>query len=158
MNTQISLFEEVNNLPEFTISYKTKGKITERRIIKSSKDAADLCRLCFDADTIEWVESFIVLGFARNNALLGFYKISQGGITGTVVDPRVILQFALLSNSVNLVICHNHPSGQVKPSHADEMLTNKIKQAAELMDIKILDHIILGAEDAFYSFADEGLL
>lgn len=78
-------------------------------------------------------------------------------LLGTVADPRVIMQFALLSNATQLILCHNHPSGNLKPSKADEELTAKIKMAASYFDVKVLDHIILSSE-GYFSFADEGLL
>jgi DNA repair protein RadC len=83
--------------------------------------------------------------------------VSEGGITGTVADPRLILKKALAYNAVSIILCHNHPSGNLKPSKADEMLTKKIKEAAALLDIKVLDHIIVSTE-GYFSFADEGLL
>ena len=86
-----------------------------------------------------------------------FEIVSRGGITGTVADPRVILKKALQEDAVSIVLCHNHPSGSLRPSRADELLTSKIKEAASYFDIKVLDHIIVSNE-GFYSFADEGIL
>lgn len=102
-------------------------------------------------------EVFAVLFLNRANKINHFEIISQGGITGTVADPRIILKKALEQNAVSLVLCHNHPSGSLKPSRADEELTAKIKEAAAYLDIKVLDHIIV-SEDGYYSFADEGIL
>ncbi len=102
-------------------------------------------------------EVFGVLFLNRANKINHFEIISEGGITGTVADPRVILRKALEENAVNIILCHNHPSGSLKPSRADEQLTTKIKAAAGYLDIKVLDHIIV-SEDGYYSFADEGLL
>ena len=85
------------------------------------------------------------------------YEVSSGGITGTVADPRLILAAAIKSLAVAIVLAHNHPSGNLKPSQADEQLTAKIKEAAKYHDINVLDHIIV-TPDAYYSFADEGLL
>ncbi len=102
-------------------------------------------------------EVFAVLFLNRANKLNHFKIISEGGITGTVADPRLILKTALEENAVNIVLCHNHPSGSLKPSRADEELTQKIKAAARFFDITVLDHIIV-SEDGYYSFADEGLL
>ncbi len=102
-------------------------------------------------------EVFAVLFLNRANKINHFEIISEGGIAGTVADPRVILKKALEENAVNIVLCHNHPSGSLRPSKADEQLTNKIKEAAGYLDIKVLDHIIV-SEDGYYSFADEGLL
>jgi DNA repair protein RadC len=83
--------------------------------------------------------------------------VSEGGITGTVADPRIILRKALEQDAVSLVLCHNHPSGSLRPSRADEQLTQKIKEAASFLDITVLDHIIV-SEDGYFSFADEGLI
>ena len=102
-------------------------------------------------------EVFAVLFLNRANKINHFEIISQGGMTGTVADPRIILKKALEQNAVSLVLCHNHPSGSLKPSRADEELTAKIKEAASFFDIKVLDHIIV-SEDGYYSFADEGIL
>lgn len=102
-------------------------------------------------------EVFAVLFLNRANKINHFKIISEGGITGTVADPRIILRKALEEDAVNIVLCHNHPSGSLRPSRADEELTQKIKEAARFFDISVLDHIIV-SEDGYYSFADEGLL
>lgn len=102
-------------------------------------------------------EIFAVLFLNRANKINHFEIISEGGITGTVADPRIILRKALEEDAVNIILCHNHPSGSLKPSRADEELTKKIKEAARLLDITVLDHIIV-SEDGYYSFADEGIL
>jgi DNA repair protein RadC len=102
-------------------------------------------------------EVFAVLFLNRSNKINHFQIISQGGITGTVADPRVILKKALEEEAVSMILCHNHPSGSLKPSRADEELTNKIKEAARYFDIKVLDHLIV-SDDGYFSFADEGIL
>lgn len=102
-------------------------------------------------------EVFMVAFLNRANKIIHIETISEGGITATVVDIRIILKKALEQSAVNLVLCHNHPSGSLKPSKADEQLTQKIKQAALLLDIGVIDHVIV-SEDGYYSFADEGLL
>jgi DNA repair protein RadC len=102
-------------------------------------------------------EVFAVLFLNRANKINHFEIISEGGMTGTVADPRIILKTALEQNAVSLILCHNHPSGSLKPSRADEELTHKIKEASKYFDIKILDHVIV-SEDGYFSFADEGLL
>lgn len=102
-------------------------------------------------------EVFAVLFLNRANKINHFEIISEGGITGTVADPRVILRKALEEDAVNIILCHNHPSGSLKPSRADEQLTTKIKEAARLLDIAVIDHIIV-SETGYYSFADEGLI
>lgn len=102
-------------------------------------------------------EVFAVLYLNHALKIVGFEVVSEGGITGTVADARVILRKALEKSAVKIVLCHNHPSGNLKPSHADQVLTDKIKQAAELVDIKVIDHIIV-SDEGFYSFAEEGLI
>ncbi|HTN06901.1 RadC family protein [Agriterribacter sp.] len=102
-------------------------------------------------------EIFMVLFLNQANKINHMEIISRGGITGTVADPRVILKRALEEDAVSIVLCHNHPSGSLKPSRADEVLTRKIKEAARYFDIKVADHVIV-SEAGFFSFADEGLL
>ncbi|MDQ2751861.1 MAG: DNA repair protein RadC [Bacteroidota bacterium] len=102
-------------------------------------------------------EVFAVLFLNQANKVMHYEVLSEGGITGTVADPRIILRKALSHDAVNLILCHNHPSGSIKPSKADKELTAKIKEAALLFDMTVLDHIIVSA-DGHYSFADEGIL
>lgn len=103
------------------------------------------------------MESFVVVYLNRANHIIRQEIISEGGITGTVADPRIILKKALDHHAVSIILCHNHPSGNLKPSKADELLTNKIKNAAAFLDIQVMDHIIV-SEEGYYSFADEGLM
>lgn len=100
-------------------------------------------------------EVFAVLFLNRANRIRHFEIISSGGMTGTVADPRIILKKALEEDAVSIILCHNHPSGNLRPSRADEELTSKIRHAARYFDIQVLDHIIVSTE-GYYSFADEG--
>lgn len=102
-------------------------------------------------------EVFAVVFLNRANKIKHFEIISRGGITGTVADPRLILKKAVEEEATSIVLSHNHPSGNLKPSRADEELTQKIKQAASYFDIRVLDHIIV-SDEGYYSFADEGLI
>lgn len=102
-------------------------------------------------------EEFWVVYLNNSNAILSKQQISKGGLTATIVDVRLVLKKALELAAIGLILCHNHPSGNVKPSHADRSLTKKISTAADTMDIKLLDHLII-TEKAYFSFADEGLL
>jgi DNA repair protein RadC len=126
----------------------------EKPIMKSSNEVARYLQILLQDHRHE---VFAVLFLNRANKINHFEIISEGGITGTVADPRIILKKALEEDAVSLILCHNHPSGSLKPSKADEDLTNKIKQAALFFDIKILDHVIV-SEAGYYSFADDGLL
>jgi DNA repair protein RadC len=126
-------------------------------ILKQSKDAADFIRKLYTRGSIELQEIFIVLYMNRRNEIIGYYKHSVGGIAGATVDTRIILSVALKSLASSMMIAHNHPSGSAKYSDADRDLTKKIKEAAKLMDVSLLDHIIVTKKD-YFSFADEGLI
>lgn len=102
-------------------------------------------------------EVFAVIFLNRAGRIRHFEIVSQGGINGTVVDPRVILKKALQENAVSIILAHNHPSGSVQPSEADGELTQKLKEAAKYLDIKLLDHIIV-SDEGYFSFADDGRL
>jgi DNA repair protein RadC len=102
-------------------------------------------------------EVFAVIFLNQANRIIHFETVSSGGLTGTVADPRIILKKALDEQAVSIILCHNHPSGNLQPSLADRELTAKIREAARLFDIKLLDHIIVSTE-GYLSFADEGLL
>jgi DNA repair protein RadC len=102
-------------------------------------------------------EAFAIVFLNRANKIKHFEIMSRGGITGTVADPRLILKKAVEEEATSIILSHNHPSGNLKPSRADEELTQKIKVAASYLDIKVLDHIIV-SEEGYFSFADEGIL
>lgn len=144
-------------LAEMELVYRTKVKPSQRPKITSVEDAYNILRQVWDTDKIELVEEFKVLFLNKGNKVLGVFNTSSDGITGTVADPRIILAAAVKSNSVSMILAHNHPSGEFKPSRADEQLTVKIKEAARYFDITVMDHIILSTE-TYYSFANEGLL
>ncbi len=144
------------DVPELAVSYTRSGKRQFGKIT-SSKDAADFIRETFGEGQVELQEQFIVLYLNQANEIIGYYKHSKGAINATVADIRIVLATALKALAVSMVIAHNHPSGNLKPSRADEQLTDKIKQSSTLMDVKLLDHIIV-TRDGYYSFADEGLL
>ena len=126
----------------------------ERAVINTSNDIAQYLQTILKDYRHE---VFAVLFLNRANKIKHFEIVSQGGITGTVADPRVILKKALDEDAVSIILCHNHPSGSLKPSRADEELTTKIKEAAKYFDIRVVDHIIV-SESGYYSFADEGIL
>lgn len=102
-------------------------------------------------------EVFAVVFLNSANKINHFEIISEGGITGTIADPRIILRKALAHDAVSMILCHNHPSGNMRPSRADQELTRRISEAARLLDIQVLDHIIV-SEEGYLSFADEGLM
>jgi len=112
----------------------------------------------WNPNTLEHVEEFKILLMNRSNAVLGIMDISKGGISGTVTDVRIILQAAIKANASGIIACHNHPSGNINPSESDTRLIQKIKEAGNLMDIQLLDHLIITTDEGYYSFADNGLL
>ena len=158
MEKNLSL-EVLNNVSEIDIVYKKKVtcKVSERPKISHSADGYQVCLHYWNHDKIELQEEFKVLFLSQSNRVLQILSISQGGITGTVADPRLILASALKVAACSMILAHNHPSGSLRPSRADEELTTKIKEAAKYFDIKVLDHLIITLE-GYYSFADEGLL
>jgi len=137
---------------ELGIRRDSEEKVVQK--ITSSKDiAAYLQSLLQYKDH----EVFVVVFLNNANKMIHHEEISKGGITGTVADPKLIMKQALMYNAVSIILCHNHPSGNLKPSRADELITQKIVQAASYLDIKVQDHIIVSHE-GYYSFADEGIL
>ena len=126
----------------------------EKPVIQSSRDAWAIMQPVM-ADLMH--EEFWIMLLNRSNRLIETLRTSQGGISGTVTDIRMILKNAILRSASSIVLCHNHPSGNLKPSRADMDITKKMNEAAKLMDIKVLDHIIM-ADSNYFSFADEGLL
>ena len=127
---------------------------SQKQVVKNSADIAHYLQAQLKD---KQHEVFAVAFLNRANKINHIEIVSEGGITGTVADPRIILKKALEHNAVNIVLCHNHPSGSLQPSSADEVLTKKIKEAAMLLDMTVVDHIIV-SEDGYYSFADEGIL
>lgn len=126
----------------------------KKEVVLSSRDIAGFLQAQLQ---YKMHEVFAVVFLNRANKINHFEVISEGGITGTVADPRIILKKALQHEAVSIVLCHNHPSGNLKPSRQDQELTNKIKEASTFLDIKVLDHIIV-SDEGYYSFADEGIL
>ena len=144
---------DTKGVSEVILTYKTKVNPKDRSRVTSSKDAYKLLFDSWNKNTIEHVEEF-----NRSNAVLGILSVSKGGISGTVTDIRLIFQGALKTNASGIIVCHNHPSGNVLPSDSDRKITEKIKEAGNLMDIQLLDHLIILPVEGYYSFADEGVL
>lgn len=122
--------------------------------IKCSKDVADIFQPIL-SDLAH--EEFWILFLNRSNRVINRMKLSQGGVSGTVTDVRMIMKKAIENLSSGIIVCHNHPSGNLNPSESDSKITQKIKDAGNIMDIQLLDHLIISDKD-YYSFADNGLL
>ncbi len=151
--TQVGLFQ----VAEINVTYRPKFKASERPKVGSSKDLYSILFNNWDLNKIELQEQFKIVLLNRANKVLGIYEISTGGMSGTVADPKLIFATALKACASSIILSHNHPSGNLKPSSADLQLTQKIVKGGEMLDIAVLDHIILTSE-GYYSFADEGHL
>ncbi len=145
------------NLPEFKISLRFKNRKSQPISITDTEQCAKFARSVYDDDNINWIESAFCLFLNQANRVLGYIKISSGGISSTLIDPRVVFQAALLANASAIILTHNHPSGKVLPGTLDLEITYKLQNAAQYLDIKFLDHIIITQKD-YFSFADNGLL
>lgn len=144
-----------NIIDEIKISYTSSNA---RKVkINNSLDSFNCLIANWEIGTIQLYEEFKILLLNTANEVLGIYHVSKGGISSTVVEIRHILYIALKTNSTGIILAHNHPSGNLKPSATDINLTRKVKSACEIMDLKLQDHIIL-AKDSYLSFLDEGYL
>lgn len=142
-------------ISEISVSYSNSN--TEKLKVRNSKDSFKLFIDSWNKTTLELQEEFKVLLLNRSNIVLGIYPLSKGGVSGTVVDPKLVFSVALKCNASNIIIAHNHPSGNLNMSEADKIITKKLKKAGEYLDIVLLDHLIV-TKDHFYSFRDNGLL
>lgn len=144
---------------ELVVSYHVTPDFDKLPFITCSSDSYEFLYTFFPTDTIALQEHFFVVYLNRANKVIGVYHSSMGGINSTVTDPRLILGTALKLAASNLILAHNHPSGNIRPSIADRELTRKLVEGSNLLDLKILDHMIVGPTKGEYlSFADEGLL
>ena len=134
---------------------KTPSNFEKVKIV-SSKDAFKVIKQ-FYFDDIDIFESFFILCLNRNNQTIAYAKISQGGVTGTVVDIKLIAKYAIDCLASGVILAHNHPSGDLKPSPEDLAITKRIKEGLKILDISVLDHLILTSQ-GYLSFGDEGIL
>ncbi len=147
-------------ISDVELIYK-KTELPAVKIMQSS-DAVEPCRSTIPDGQIAHREFFGMLMLNRANRILRKCIVSMGGVSTTVVDPKIVMQFALLANASGIILFHNHPAGDVKPSQQDIQLTKRIGDACSIMDVSLLDHIIISsypeASPNYFSFADDGLL
>jgi len=143
-----------NVIAEIQVSYSTNSKI--RQYISNSHSAYEVLQSSWYAGRMELQEEFKVLLLNRANQVLGIYNLSKGGVSGTVVDLKLLFGVVLKANASGIVICHNHPSGKLVPSEADEKITRKIKDTCKLFDIHFIDHIII-SHLGYFSFTDSNI-
>lgn len=145
----------VSGIPRIKLSYVTpKGN---RPQFKTSSDVYHVVKHLYDRSTIELREEFNVLYVNRNNRLLGVLPLSIGDVKGSIVDVRIVIVTALLSNASSIILVHNHPSGNTSPSTEDKEITSRISHAAKFHSLKVIEHMIV-TKDGYLSFSDEGLL
>jgi DNA repair protein RadC len=143
-------------LSEIHVTYKSKVKFSDMRTVATSKDAEEAFRSVW-SNGMEFREEFYILLLNRANRIIGWYRVSEGGTTGTVVDPKIIFSIALKCHACGIMLAHNHPSGNTTPSIQDIDLTKKVVAGGKLLEISVLDHLIITSEK-FLSFSDEGLI
>lgn len=151
--SNLSLFQ----VSEIIVSYHPKFKAFERPKVTSAKAAYEILFNNWNMNKIEMVEQFYVLLLNSANNVIGMSEISSGGVAATLADPKVIFGMALKANCCKLILAHNHPSGNIKPSDADLKLTRRLVEGGKILDLEVLDHLIV-TRDRFYSFGDEGLM
>ena len=144
-----------NIVSEVELTYKNNVPYNQRQKISNSQGAYEILTNLFPENTMDYRETFIVLYLNRANQVLGYSVISQGGTSNTTVDIKMVIQTALLANASCIMLAHNHPSGNLRPSSDDNRITNRIIEAAGLFDITVLDHIII-TNESYYSFTDNG--
>jgi len=130
------------------------SSLLDKKRIHSSMELADYLKSSLKDHAYE---VFAVVFMNRSNKIKHFEIISKGGLTHTIVDPRIIFLKAIEVQATSIVLCHNHPSGNLRPSRADEEITAKLKNAGKLLDINVVDHLIV-SDEGYYSFADEGMI
>jgi DNA repair protein RadC len=154
---QLRLFDL--KIPEIEISVRMKGaKNSELPTVKSSEDIYKILKLCFNEYKINWVEEVVMACLNKSNKMIGFYKVSSGGVADSIVDPKIVFTAALNTpGTCAIILAHNHPSGNLKPSEQDIQITKKIKEGGKLLDIKLLDHLII-TDEGYLSLTDENLM
>ena len=143
-----------------SIQYRAYKELTRRKVTEPQIKITSSQTLYENLSFLEEYghEEFWVIYLRQNNTIIKMQQQSKGGISGTIVDVRLILKDAILLKASGIILAHNHPSGELKPSQQDKEITDKIKQSAKLMDIKVLDHIIVSGTSGYFSFCDEGLI
>jgi DNA repair protein RadC len=142
-------FTKMYKAAEVKLTYVTKTPASHRIPIKSAEDAASLFFMIWDMNTIEHTEEVKMILLNRANKVLGVAEISKGGLSGSIIDTRVVLQYAIKANAHAVILAHNHPSGNLEASEADIRITERVRDALELADIKLLDHLILNKDEEY---------
>lgn len=149
--------KEFFNVAEVQLSYKPHFKAQERPQVNSAKQAYQILLDSWDKSLINYLEQAKMILLNRNNRVLGLVDLSTGGGGSTVMDSKVIFAVALKATATSIIIAHNHPSGNIRPSSQDITVTEKLVKAAKILEIDIHDHLIL-SENSYFSMAEEGMM
>jgi DNA repair protein RadC len=142
---------------EIQLIYKTNVKPSDRPKVTVSQEAYQVFFKNWDQDKIEFVEQFKVMLLNRAHKVLGIFDVSSGGVAATIADPKLIFGAAIKANACGIIVAHNHPSGNLRPSNSDIELTKKLRQGGRLLEIEVLDHIIV-TKEGYFSMTDEGII
>jgi DNA repair protein RadC len=149
----------ISNLGEVTLNYKYHNpSIKDRPLITNASDAVEVIKLVIDMQRIALQEQFIVIYLNQANKVIGTMNVFSGSIKSTVIDIKLILASGILLMSSGVIVAHNHPSGNLKPSRDDLALTKRLSTALQYMEMKLVDHFIITPDEDYLSFANEGLL
>ena len=136
------------------LTYRNKVPAKDRIQIKNAQDAFDVFWRAWDLETVEHIDEMKMLLLDRSNKALGIVTISKGGTTGTIIDVKLIMQYALKANAHRIILAHNHPSGNLNPSEADSKVTELIRKACKIFDMKLLDHLIISPGETYRSMQE----
>jgi DNA repair protein RadC len=153
--SQKSKCELSKKFEEVKLVYRNKTRASERPKIDCAEGAYKILRAHWDDDQISLVEEAKVMFLDTRFRLMSISTVSKGGLSGTVIDPRIVFAIALKRRSSAIILAHNHPSGNLKPSHADISLTRRFHEAGRLLEITLADHLII-SEEGYYSMTNEG--
>lgn len=153
---QLSL-QKLFAITEVELVYRNKVRQEDRLLINTAEGAYDVFLMAWDMNKIELCEQFMILLLDRGNHVLGVSNISTGGVSACLVDPKIVFATAVKAKASGIILAHNHPSGNTKPSNADIALTKKLQDGGRVLEIQVMDHLVITPR-SFYSFANEGLM
>jgi len=147
--------DKSNKVSEVRLVYKNRIKASDRIQINNPQDAFEVFWEAWDKEVIGHIEEMKMLLLDRSNKVLGIVSLSRGGTTGTVIDIKLIMQYALKANAHGIILAHNHPSGNLNPSEADNKITDRIEKACKTLEIHLLDHLIISPGKEYQSMHDQ---
>lgn len=145
------------HVAELELVYRSTVKQSQLMKVTSSEASYTAFMECWDEGKIQYIEQAKMLILNRANRILGIHELSTGGVSSTIIDPKIVFSAALLVNGSGIIVAHNHPSGRLIPSNQDKALTSNLVQAGKMLEIDVLDHLII-SDEGYFSFADEGLI